>query len=185
MPVKHSLYNQIRIIIGEINKKMMDIKMVTLSLNRYGPLIRFFEKQVEWLGLPRNTGLVLMTLYFTKYTTDEKLSIDKICEITRYSRSNVGFILSQLEALGLVDSHADLTQSGRGRRRILYSIDDNSKSPVILGAKKMIDKLNGLVETIDSLIELYREDDPDIVSMMNDLKEDSKKSLIKLSEKSA
>ncbi len=66
----------------------------------------------------------------------------------------------------------------------MYSIDDNSKSPVILGAKKMIDKLHGLVETIDSLIELYREADPHVVSMMKDLKEDSKKSLVNLSEES-
>ncbi len=146
----------------------------------YPDLVRFFEKQSDWLGLPRNTGPVLASLYVAKYESNERLSVDDICEFTNYSRSNVGLIISQLEALGLVYGAADYKQTGRGRRRILYSIDEEASSLISIGVKKMVDQLKEIVVNIDSLIELYSDDAPFIVKMLKELKKSAQDSHARL-----
>jgi DNA-binding transcriptional regulator GbsR (MarR family) len=99
--------------------------MTESSLRAYSRLIRFFEKQVEWLGLARNAGPVLAVLNLAKYKSNTRMSAEEISESTSYSRSSVGLILSQLEALGLVFGEADYTQTGRGRESLekLYEAD--------------------------------------------------------------
>ncbi|TFH01679.1 MAG: hypothetical protein E4H14_18370 [Candidatus Thorarchaeota archaeon] len=156
--------------------------MEQLSLNRYGSLVRFFEKQVEWFGLPRNTGLVPTALYLNKYSSNAGYSIDDLCELTKYSRSNIGLILSQLEALGIVISNTDLAQSSRGRRRLMYSIDEDSGSLLSLGFKKIVDKLKGIIDSIDSIIEIYSSDDPQVVKMMTDIKQDTEGLITSISQ---
>jgi DNA-binding transcriptional regulator GbsR (MarR family) len=152
-----------------------------ITLGSYGQLVRFFEKQGEWLGLPRNTGPVLASLYLAKYESERKLAVEEICKSTNYSRSNVGLILSQLEALGLVYGEADFQQTGRGRRRILYSVDEEASSLMTLGIRKMIDRLEELIAQIDSLMNLYQSDAPHVIRMLSDLKKDARESLVRLS----
>jgi DNA-binding transcriptional regulator GbsR (MarR family) len=150
--------------------------MAEISLAKYGPLIRFFEKEAEWLGLPRNRGIIFLTLYMNKYLNNEKLSVDQVCTITKYSRSNVGTILSQLEELGIVIGHPEIVTNGtRGRRKIVYSIDPNFDSLATLGFKRMIKNLEEFITTINALLKLYREETPQIRKMMKDIKTDMKK----------
>jgi DNA-binding transcriptional regulator GbsR (MarR family) len=152
-------------------------EMDNLSLADHSPLILFFEKKADWLGLPRNTGLVLTTMYLNKYLKDDKLSVDNICQVTKYSRSNVGVILSKLEAMGIVHSYPNIASNGRGRRKILYTINPKSKSLVTFGLKRIIDILDEFVESIDSLKEHYRNESPQIIEMLTDFESDSKKNL--------
>ncbi len=150
------------------------------SLEGYDHLVRFFEKQADWLGLPRNTGPVLASLYVAKYESDKKLSVDEICDFTHYSRSNVGLILSQLEALGLATGGADFQQSGRGRRRVLFTIDDSGSSLLSLGIRKMVDRLEDLVSQINVLMGIYGDDAPHIIRMLKNFKTDAQKSIVDL-----
>jgi DNA-binding transcriptional regulator GbsR (MarR family) len=152
-------------------------EMNKLILSDYDLLIRFFEKKADWLGLPRNTGLVLTTMYLNKYLKDEKLSVDDICQATKYSRSNVGVILSKLEAMGIVHGYPNIANNGRGRRKILYTINPESKSLVTFGLKRTIDILDEFVESIDSLMEHYKDESPQIIEMLTDFESDSKKNL--------
>jgi DNA-binding transcriptional regulator GbsR (MarR family) len=152
-------------------------EMNKLILSDYDLLIRFFEKKADWLGLPRNTGLVLTTMYLNKYLKDEKLSVDDICQATKYSRSNVGVILSKLEAMGIVHGYPNIANNGRGRRKILYTINPKSKSLVTFGLKRTIDILDEFVESIDSLMEHYKDESPQIIEMLTDFESDSKKNL--------
>ena len=155
--------------------------MTETILKGYSPLLSFFEKQVEWLGLSKNTGLVLATLYVVKYESGRRLNIDEISNYTSYSRSNLGLIISQLEALGLIYGEADFGQTGRGRRRALYAISEDASSLIGLGVKKMIDRLEELLENINSLIELYDNDAPHIIKMLREFKKDAKENTVKLS----
>ncbi|MHA2426196.1 MAG: hypothetical protein ACXAEF_15515, partial [Candidatus Thorarchaeota archaeon] len=116
--------------------------MSDINLEGHGPLVRFFERQAQLLGLTKTTGLALATLYLAKYESGRKLTVDEVAKYTNYSRSNLGLILSQLEALGIVYSEADHKQAVRGRRRNLYTIDEEASSLIMLGIKTMMDRLS-------------------------------------------
>ena len=88
--------------------------MSNLDLRAHNPLIRFFEKQAEWIGLSKNAGPVLAALYTAKYETGERVSLEDLADSTSYSRSNVSLILTQLEALGIAIGEIDYSQTGRG-----------------------------------------------------------------------
>jgi len=147
--------------------------MMESSLRAYSRLVRFFEKQIEWLGLARNAGPVLAVLYLTKYKTDTRMSAEEISESTSYSRSSVGLILSQLEALGLVFGEADYTQTGRGRRRTLYAIEESGSSLAALIVKKTVDRLQESIHEIESLEKLYEADAPFVAQMLDDFKKEA------------
>ena len=147
--------------------------MMESSLRAYGRLIRFFEKQVEWLGLARNAGPVLAVLYLAKYKTDTRMSAEEISESTSYSRSSVGLILSQLEAIGLVFGEADYTQTGRGRRRTLYTMEESGSSLASLIVKKTVDRLQESIHEIEALEKLYEADAPFIMQMLGDFKKEA------------
>ncbi len=147
------------------------------SLRAYSRLVRFFEKQVEWLGLARNAGSVLAMLYLAKYKTDTRMSAEEISEATSYSRSSVGLILSQLEALGLVFGEGDYTQTGRGRRRTLYTIEESGSSLASLIVKKTVDRLQSSIHEIESLEKLYGADASFVTQMLDDFKKEALESL--------
>ena len=81
-----------------------------------GPLTRLFEKVAKWIGLSTNAGPVLASLFVESYSTGNRLSSDEICKGTGYSRANAGLIISQLEALGVIEGQRDYDQTGRGRK---------------------------------------------------------------------
>ncbi len=132
------------------------------------PLVHFFEKLVEWLGLSRNSGSLLAVLYAERYATGERLSLEELAEATSYSRSNVTLILSQLEAAGIVEGETDLNQTGRGRRRILYRIRKEIPSPVFLMIRTMEDRLHDSLDDLDVIKKTLSEDGPSIRRMLDD-----------------
>ncbi|MFW9807247.1 MAG: hypothetical protein ACFFFK_11015, partial [Candidatus Thorarchaeota archaeon] len=79
-----------------------------------GPITRLFEKVAKWIGLSANAGPVLAALFMESYETGNRMSSDDICHSTGYSRANAGLIISQLEALGVIEGRRDYDQTGRG-----------------------------------------------------------------------
>jgi DNA-binding transcriptional regulator GbsR (MarR family) len=135
------------------------------------PLVRFFEKIVEWLGLSRNAGSLLAVLYSEKYGDGERLSLEQLADATSYSRSNVTLILSQLEALGIVDGETDLSQTGRGRRRLLYRIREDVPSPFFLMLRTMDDRLRDSLGDIESLRRTLGSESAHLDRMLDDFAE--------------
>ncbi len=118
--------------------------MSHISLKSYPRFVSFFVNFSEWLGLQRNAGMALATLYIAKDTDSEKMSAEDIAQVTGYSRSNVSLVLSQLEALNLVASENDDAQTGRGRKRILYTVSKNVTSPISFAVSKIMGQLQEL-----------------------------------------
>ncbi|MHA1614170.1 MAG: hypothetical protein ACTSW7_03555 [Candidatus Thorarchaeota archaeon] len=119
-----------------------------------GPTIRLFEKVAKWIGLSPNAGPVLAALFIEHYETGERLSSDDICQVTGYSRANAGLIVSQLEALGVIDGQRDYDQTGRGRKRVLYAVNGTFSDIFELGVISIQDRLNGMLkdlQTIDNI----------------------------------
>ena len=156
--------------------------MKTKNVEDIFPLVRFFEKLVEWLGLSRNAGSLLAVLYAERYRNHGRLSLEELAEATSYSRSNVTLILSQLEAIGIVEGETDLNQTGRGRRRILYQINDEVPSPISLLVRTMEDRLHDSLKDIDGLRDTLGAESPSIGRMLDDLESDVRAALQLLSE---
>lgn len=116
-----------------------------------GPLTRLFEKVARWIGLSPNAGPVLGAFFLEQYNSDEKISSDDICKITGYSRANAGLIISQLEALGIIDGQRDYDQTGRGRKRVLYTINGSFADIFELGVIGIQDRLNSIIRDLDAI----------------------------------
>jgi DNA-binding transcriptional regulator GbsR (MarR family) len=116
-----------------------------------GPVIRLFEKVAKWIGLSPNAGPVLAAFFLEQHNSEEKLSSDDICRITGYSRANAGLIVSQLEALGVIDGQRDYDQTGRGRKRVLYTINGSFTDIFELGIISIQDRLNGIIRDLDAI----------------------------------
>lgn len=95
--------------------------------------------------------MALATLYVAKDTESEKMSAEDIAKVTGYSRSNVSLVLSQLEALNLVVSENDETQTGRGRKRILYFIGKDATSPISFAVSKIMGQLKELYTSLENI----------------------------------
>jgi DNA-binding transcriptional regulator GbsR (MarR family) len=156
--------------------------MADINLDKMGPIVRYFNKMVDSLGLSRNSGSILALLYIEKYKTGETLNLDEIAEATSYSRSNVTLILSQLEAMGIVYGETDLSQTGRGRRRILYRLAEGVPSPISLMLKQMTDKLADNLDEIESLKESFGSEMPALMKMFLDFEEEVKEAIKSLSK---
>ena len=115
------------------------------------PMIRLFEKVAKWIGLSPNAGPVLAAFFLEQYNSGEKLSSDDICRVTGYSRANAGLIVSQLEALGVIDGQRDYDQTGRGRKRVLYTINGSFADIFQLGVIGIQDRLNGMIRDLDAI----------------------------------
>ena len=116
-----------------------------------GPTTRLFEKVAKWIGLSPNAGPVLAALFIEHYETGERLSSDDICEVTGYSRANAGLIVSQLEALGVIDGQRDYDQTGRGRKRVLYAVNGTFSDIFELGVISIQDRLNGMLKDLNTI----------------------------------
>ena len=116
-----------------------------------GPTTRLFEKVARWIGLSPNAGPVLAALFIEHYESGERLSSDDICQHTGYSRANAGLIVSQLEALGVIDGQRDYDQTGRGRKRVLYTVNGSFADIFQLGVISIQDRLNGMMKDLNTI----------------------------------
>ncbi|TFG33929.1 hypothetical protein EU527_05975 [Candidatus Thorarchaeota archaeon] len=151
--------------------------MSNFDLRAHSQLVRFFEKQAEWIGLAKNAGPILAALYVAKYEPGEKISLEDLSDLTRYSRSNVSLILTQLEALGIVYGEIDHSQTGRGRRRILYEIDERFTSLISLVVKTTILRLKETLSDIESLRKMEEHGLKRINEMLDDFQNEAEASL--------
>lgn len=135
-----------------------------------GPITRLFEKVAKWIGLSSNAGPVLAALFQDKYDTNNRMSSDEICTVTGYSRANAGLIISQLEALGVIEGQRDYDQTGRGRKRVLYSIDGNFADIFNLGVLSMLDRLGAILKDITTIEKIMNGRDDALAPMLEDIK---------------
>ncbi|MGD9397795.1 MAG: hypothetical protein PVJ05_15270 [Candidatus Thorarchaeota archaeon] len=135
-----------------------------------GPITRLFEKVAKWIGLSANAGPVLAALFMESYETGNRLSSDDICKATGYSRANAGLIISQLEALGVIEGQRDYDQTGRGRKRVLYSIDGDFGEIFNLGVMSLLDRLGAMMKDIQSIEDLRSGREDALKPMLRDIK---------------
>lgn len=135
-----------------------------------GPITRLFEKVAKWIGLSSNAGPVLAALFIESYETGNRMSSDDICKATGYSRANAGLIISQLEALGVVEGQRDYDQTGRGRKRVLYSIDGDFGDIFNLGVMSLMDRLGAMMKDIQSIEDLRSGREDALQPMLKDIK---------------
>jgi DNA-binding transcriptional regulator GbsR (MarR family) len=135
-----------------------------------GPLTRLFEKVAKWIGLSANAGPVLAALFVESYSTGKRMSSDEICRATGYSRANAGLIISQLEALGVIEGQRDYDQTGRGRKRVLYAIDGGFIDIFNLGVKSLMDRLEAMLKDINTIESIINGRDESITPLLDDIK---------------
>lgn len=133
-------------------------------------MVRLFEKVAKWIGLSSNAGPVLAALFMEKYRTGGRLSSEEICECTGYSRANAGLIISQLEGLGIVDGQRDYDQTGRGRKRVLYTIPGGFSDVFALGVLTIQDRLESILKDIAGLEDFVDEKKGPIPELIRDMK---------------
>ena len=98
------------------------------------------------------------------------MSSEEICESTGYSRANAGLIISQLEGLGIVDGQRDYDQTGRGRKRVLYTIPGDFSDVFSLGILTIQDRLDSILKDIAGLEEFVDENRGPIPELIRDMK---------------
>ncbi len=135
-----------------------------------GPITRLFEKVAKWIGLSTNAGPVLAALFMESYETGNRMSSDDICRATGYSRANAGLIISQLEALRIIEGRRDYDQTGRGRKRVLYAIDGSFGDIFNLGVMSLLDRLGAMMKDIHSINDLRSGREDSLTSMLNDIR---------------
>ena len=135
-----------------------------------GPITRLFEKVAKWIGLSSNAGPVLAALFIESYETGNRMSSDEICKTTGYSRANAGLIISQLEALRIIEGNRDYDQTGRGRKRVLYTIKGDFKEIFNLGVMSLMDRLGTMMKDIQSIEDLRSGRQDALGSMLRDIK---------------
>ena len=135
-----------------------------------GPITRLFEKVAKWIGLSSNAGPVLAALFTENYETGNRMSSDDICKATGYSRANAGLIISQLEALRIIEGNRDYDQTGRGRKRVLYTIKGDFKEIFNLGVMSLMDRLGTMMKDIQSIEDLRSGFEDALGPMLRDIK---------------
>lgn len=135
-----------------------------------GPITRLFEKVAKWIGISTNAGPVLAALFTEKYSTGNKMSSDEICKVTGYSRANAGLIISQLEALGVIEGQRDYDQTGRGRKRVLYSINGSFSEIFNLGVMSLVDRIGAMMKDIATVENIMNGRQDAISPMLEDIK---------------
>jgi DNA-binding transcriptional regulator GbsR (MarR family) len=135
-----------------------------------GPMTRLFEKVARWIGLSSNAGPVLAALFVESYSTGNRMSSDEICKATGYSRANAGLIISQLEALGVIEGQRDYDQTGRGRKRVLYAIDGGFSDIFNLGVKSLMDRLEAMMKDIGTIESIMNGRDESLTPLLEDIK---------------
>ncbi len=143
------------------------------SIKSHSKFVSFCVEAAEWIGLQRNAGIALATLYIVKGTEFEKLSAEDIARITGYSRSNVSLVLSELEARGLAKSSTDSTQIGRGRKRILYSVESGVVSPVEFAVSRMMKQMYEFSDELETIEEELIADGENLRETVHEFKEEA------------
>jgi len=98
---------------------------------------RLLAAGTPWIGLPRATSQVVSALYLHKCEHGGPLGQQEICDITHLSSSTVSMILSQLEAIGIVDRFIDNSYKSKGRRRLLFYLEMELNDLLYRGIKKV------------------------------------------------
>ncbi|MFW9926016.1 MAG: hypothetical protein ACFFDM_04530 [Candidatus Thorarchaeota archaeon] len=135
-----------------------------------GPITRLFEKVSRWIGLSTNAGPVLAALFIEQYSSGNRMSSDDICKVTGYSRANAGLIISQLEALGVIEGQRDYDQTGRGRKRVLYAIDGSFADVFNLGVLSLMDRLGAMMKDITTIESIMSGRTNGFAPMLEDIK---------------
>ena len=135
-----------------------------------GPITRLFEKVAKWIGLSTNAGPVLAALFMESYETGNRMSSDDICKTTGYSRANAGLIISQLEALRIIQGQRDYDQTGRGRKRVLYAIEGDFGDIFNLGVMSLMDRLGAMMKDIQSIEDLRSGREDALEPMLKDIR---------------
>ncbi len=133
-------------------------------------MVRLFEKVAKWIGLSSNAGPVLAALFVEKYRTGGRLSSEEICDTTGYSRANAGLIISQLEGLGIVEGQRDYDQTGRGRKRVLYTIPGDFSDVFGLGVLALQDRLDSILKDIAGIEGFVGEKSGPIPELVRDMR---------------
>jgi hypothetical protein len=79
-------------------------------------------------------------------------------------------IISQLEALGIIEGQRDYDQTGRGRKRVLYSIDGDFGEIFNLGVMSLLDRLGAMMKDIQSIEDLRSGREDALKPMLRDIK---------------
>ncbi len=153
-----------------------------LSIKSHSKFVSFCVEAVEWIGLQRNAGIALATLYIAKGTDFKKLSAEDIAGITGYSRSNVSLVLSELEARGMVKSSTDSSQVGRGRKRILYSVESGVVSPMEFAVSQIMKRLRIFANELESIEEDRLEDEENLQEIIHEFREEAQLVVSSLTE---
>lgn len=143
------------------------------SIKSHNKFVSFCVEAVEWIGLQRNAGIALATLYIAKGTEFEKLSAEDIAGITGYSRSNVSLVLSELEARGLARSSIDNNQIGRGRKRILYSVENGVLTPLEFAVSQMLKQMSEFTSELENIEEEPIADGKNLRETVHEFKEEA------------
>ncbi|TFG14649.1 hypothetical protein EU537_02990 [Candidatus Thorarchaeota archaeon] len=141
------------------------------------PLTRLFEKLAIWVGLSVNAAPVLMVLFIEEYRNGNRLSSEDICQATGYSRANAGLIISQLEAIRIIDGQRDFSQTGRGRKRVLYQLSVDLDEFFALGFKGILNQLETMMNQVTSIQESQGFDIKGMNRMLAEMKSEIQKSL--------
>ncbi|TFG30893.1 hypothetical protein EU527_13810 [Candidatus Thorarchaeota archaeon] len=135
-----------------------------------GPMLRLFERIARWIGLSPNAGPVLAALFIEHYNSGERLCSDDICQVTGYSRANAGLIISQLEALGIIDGQRDYDQTGRGRKRVLYTVNGTFATIFDIGIISIQDRLNAMLKDLEAIDHLDSGPKDSFARMMKEIR---------------
>ena len=117
----------------------------------YTKLIRLCKKQLQWIGLSEAARDILVVLLIERYWTNKQLSPEEIAVLTGYSRGSISVALSQLKTLGFVDGYSDFEQTGRGRKRIRYSISGGFLGLINFGIRRIRMDFEGINEEIQAM----------------------------------
>ncbi|MFX0055190.1 MAG: hypothetical protein ACFFAX_00315 [Promethearchaeota archaeon] len=77
---------------------------------------------VELLNIPSTASSVLAALYKQRCNNEVPLSMKAISELTGLSVTTVSSLCTILESLGVLDRQSHFGSTGRGRRKILFSM---------------------------------------------------------------
>ncbi len=135
-------------------------------------LVILFERLCSWVGIPQYTAPVLAAFYLNNYTSDKPhtLSSDEVCRMTGYSRANTALIIAQLEAMGVVAGQRDYTQTGRGRKRVLYTVEKSVNEFFQLGLRALYDRLEGILKNVDSIQQTIEPENKAADRMLSDIR---------------
>jgi DNA-binding transcriptional regulator GbsR (MarR family) len=143
------------------------------SIKSHSNFISFCVETAEWIGLQRNAGVALATLYIVKGSEFEKLSAEDIASITGYSRSNVSLVLSQLESKRLVRSTTDNAQIGRGRKKILYSVGTGVITPLEFAVLQVMKKMKAFTSELETIEKGSVEEGESLRETVHEFKEEA------------